>query len=344
MKDKSEFEYVKNLVNKARKTRQNGEINKAREMLEKGLDQYPENNYLKVSLADIYLYLDLLADAELLADEVLKERPDYALALTVKGSLMAKKNNYQHALEFFKQSLEARDSSYTVSKIIDMYIKLEEYEQALSLCQERLEQEPDNRYLLQKKGRIYEMMNKVKDATRIYEDYLVEDPGNGFAYKKKIKLKLADKEPAEKIKEIKQLIKYGKDKYQAELYSLLAENLVKIDKLKEAVTAYKGALQIKPGDQYLLKQIGFTLYKMDKDKEALPYLKKVFENEPNNNYLKRTLPAIYKKLGREREGQKFIINIINSKSGYENLWGLVNSLSKKDGQKDTEDGVSDGNN
>ncbi len=330
----NQFEQVGEIVKEAVSLKKEDKLQQARQVLEAGLEDYPDHNFLKASLADLYTRLQRFQEASELAEEVLAADPGNYRGLTVKGMIAYRQRDYQEALDFFKQAYAGKKSGFIASTLIRTYLKLEKYSQALALCQEWQERKPDDVRFLKHKANVYEKMGKDKQAREIYDNYLEEEPEDKFAYKENIKLKLKDKEPAAAVRELRQLLKVGDRENNIHLHTLLAEELEKIEEYEEAVKEYKKALELKPGDQFVLKQLGFVLVEMDRREEALNYLKQAFRQDPSDYYVRSSLVSTFEKLGKYKEGIDYFKSIIKNNPSFKNLWGMVKKLSQKAGDTD----------
>ena len=329
---KNEFQETQKIVNKAVDYKNNGDYNQAEEVLQKGLDKYPENNYLKASLADLFYRQKKLDKAFDLADEILSEKPGDTRALTVKGNVHFAKRDYKKAKEFFKEAYLNEKSAYTASRLIKVLNRLEEFERALELANKWREEVDDSTYFKKIAANIYEKIGENEKAEKLFSEYLKEKPEDQFAYKEKIKLKLENKDPKKAVEELKNILNIAKRDKNPHLHTLLAEKLEKIDEYEEAVKEYEKTLELDPDNKFALKQAGFTLYKLKNYEKALPYLKEVFRNDPGDYYTRSVLMNIFKELNKEKEGIEFFKEIIENNSGFENLWGMVKKLSKRLGE------------
>ena len=326
---KNEFQDVKQIVNKAVEYKNDEDFNQAEEVLQKGLDKYPENNYLKASLADLFYRQKKLDKALNLADEILSEKAGDTRALTIKGNVHFAKREYKKAKEFFKEAYLNEKGEYTASRLIKVLNRLEEYERALELANKWREEADNSNYFKKIAANIYEKTGENKKAEELFSEYLKEEPEDQFAYKEKIKVKLENKTPQKAVEELKNILSIAKRDKNPHLHSLLAEKLEKIGKSEEAVKEYEKTLELDPDNQFALKQAGFALYKLKKYEKALPYLKEVFRNDPGDYYTRSVLMNIFKELNNEKEGIEFFKEIIENNSGFENLWGMVKKLSKR---------------
>jgi len=324
----SEYKVVQSVVQKVIKLKRGKEYEKALRVLLEALEQFPDNNFLKTSLADLYIRMNRLFEAEELVDQVLDFDPENDSALSVKGNIAYIKRGYKKAAEYFKEAYRLKDSNYLAGRLVRTYINLDELETALNICQEKLRQEDADKRFKKLEAEIYRKMNKYDKAEEIMEEYLTEIQDDHFAFKEKIQMKLKGRPPAVAVQELEQLLKINRYSENIHLHTLLAEKLQEIEEFDKAVEIYKKILLLAPEDLYIIKSLGMTLYKKGNLKEALSYLQKAFKIDPNDYYIRSTLEYIYKSLKMEKEGTVFFQEIIKT-TGLNNLWGIVKRLAKE---------------
>ncbi|HLV08711.1 MAG TPA: tetratricopeptide repeat protein [Halanaerobiales bacterium] len=330
----AEYHEVKSLVRRSIEFKKDNEYQRALELLQQGLEEYPDNNYLKASLADVYLRMNRLAEAEALAEQVLREKPQNYQALAVKGNLAFGKHDYQRAIDYFKEAYQIKDTPYLASRLIRAYINNENLEQALVLCRERLELDPGNDRFKIIEAEIYKKLDDKERALDSLEEYL-EDNEDHFAYKEKIKLMLADKNPEAALRELRQLLRIKKYRNNPHLITLLGEQLQENQEYLEAVDVFKEVLLQEPDNIYVKKNLGLALYKAGKLEKALPYLKDTLKGDPHDFYVRSTLQFIFKKLDKQQEGMDFIRELINE-TGLNNLWGVYHKLARDIKEEESE--------
>lgn len=323
----SEFTEVKNLVQRVMGLKNKKEYEKAMKILLDAIEEYPENKFLKNSLADLYYRMKRLGEAYDLVDGILKEDTQNHNALTVKGNIAFAKRDYKDAVLFFKQAYQLKQTDYLASRLVRAYIYTDQLELALSICQEKLEGDSSNIRFKKMEAEIYKKMNKLEKSVDIMDDYLSEESDDQFAFKEMIELKLKDKSADAAVRELKQLLKLDKYKRNIHLQTLLAEKLQDINKYEEAEEIYKGALLLDSANIYIIKSLGMSLYKEKKLEKALPYLEEAFKEDPNDYYIRSTLEYIYKSLNMHQEGIDFFEGIIKE-TGLKNLWGIIRKLAK----------------
>jgi len=326
----SEYFRIKGVIEEVRELKRNKDYDKAGEVLERSLEEYPGNSFLQASLADLKLRQKDYQKAEELSDEILGRNPGDFRALMVKGDIFYQRRNYKGAREFFESALNQKNEPFLAGRLIKTHHRLEEFEEALSLCQRFLEKDPNNSYIKKLRAQTYEKMGKDSQAQKDYGEYLEEREGQDqFAYKENIKLKLKGKDPEVKIKELKNLLKFSQGEKSFHLYNLLGKELENQKRFDEALEIYKKALEIEPGDPFVLKQAGFCLYRGGREGEALFFLEEAFKADPSDFYTRSSLLAAYKKTSEIERGIEFFKGIIQKDPSQKKLWGVIRKLSKE---------------
>ncbi|MFW6386687.1 MAG: tetratricopeptide repeat protein [Bacillota bacterium] len=323
----SEYQEVKSLVNRAVELKKEHKYEEALELLREGREEYPDNNYLLSSLADTYFRLNRLGRAEELARNILAEDPEDHNALAVRGNIAYKKLDYDTAVDFFRRAYRVNRSPYLASRLIRSLLKKGEPEVALDLCQEWLEENPDDRRFRRLKAEIYEKMDRGEEAEELFADYLQEEEDD-FALREKLKLRLKGKSPEAAARELKNLLRLEKYGNNVHLHTLLAEKLKEQEKYAEAAEVYREALKLEPEDEFIRKNLGLTLHKAGEEEEALQYLREAFREEPGDYYLRTTLQYLFRSLERYREGMEYFRELIDE-TGLNNLWGAYKKLEKE---------------
>jgi len=333
-----DFMRVKNVIDQVRDLKKGKNFSRALEILERSLEEYPGNNFLQASLADLHLRQNDPNKAESLADEILDRDPGDFRALTVKGDVFYYRRDYQQALEFFENALAQREEGFLAGKLVKTYHRLEKFSEALSICQRFLEKNPEDNYIKKLRAQTYEKMGKEDQARKDYGEYLEKEGGEDhFAYKENIKLKLKGKPPETRVKELSNLIKFSQGEKKFHLCNLLGKELEGQKKYDEAIEQYKKALEIEPGDPFVLKQAGFCLYRGGREAEALFYLEEAFKSDPEDFYTRSALLAAYKKTGEIERGIEFFKQIIQKDSSQKKLWGVIRKLSKEEEEGNDEE-------
>jgi len=100
------------LADRVRSLKEKGRFAEAEEEIQRELKKNPDQPFLKLNLADLYLRQDRLAQARILVEEVLSQDPRHPQGLAVLGEIFLKQNSPKEALECFRQAF-ARDPAIT---------------------------------------------------------------------------------------------------------------------------------------------------------------------------------------------------------------------------------------
>ncbi len=324
-----EFARVREIIDRARNLKREKKNEEARIVLEQGLEEFPTNSYLQASLADLYLRQNNPAAAEGLADEILARDPADFRALMVKGDVYYQRRDYSRALDLYQGSFNRREEPFLAGRLIKTYHRLEKLEEALSLCQRLLEKNPNDNYIKKMRALTYEKMGRDDKARQDYSEYLEKSGEDEFAYRENIKLKIRNKPPATRVKELQGLLKFARGSKKFHLHNLLGKELENQKKYSPALEQYRAALEIEPGDPFVLKQAGFCLYRENRPEEALFFLEEAFNSDPDDYFTRSTLLSAYKMAGEIERGIEFFKRIIQNNPSQKKLWGVIRKLSKE---------------
>ncbi|MGH9319233.1 MAG: tetratricopeptide repeat protein, partial [Vicinamibacteria bacterium] len=136
---------------------------------------------------------------------------------------------------------------------------------------------------------------RAAEAVNAYEKLLVLEPGDRFAYKELMRLKTEGEKPDEAAAALKGLMRTGGRDRNPHLKTLAADRLRKAGKLPEAAQEYEQALELEPGNPYMLAQLGFLQKKLGLEEEAVETLSRAFLSNPSDNYVRRSLESLLKK-------------------------------------------------
>lgn len=322
------YEIIKRIIKKSMELKRDKKYPEAKQLLLDGLQKFPQNNFLKASLGELFLREKNFFESERLADEILHMDYENFQGLLLKGMIYYEKRYYKDALDFFLHAYSQKRTGYLSSYLVRTYLKLEQPEKALQVCQEWEEREPDNVYLKKLKARPLEALNKEEQAKKLYEE-IRKDSGDGFAYREEIRLKLKDLPPEKAVRELEKIIKVKGEDESIHLHLQLARELEKLKNYREAVKHYKKVLEKEPGNPFVLKQLGFCYSRLKEYEKALECLKKAFELDPTDYYVRSSLLFCYRKLNRQTDAIKFFKKIINQNPDFKNLWGIVKKLEKE---------------
>lgn len=313
---------------RARRLISGKDYSQAQEEVEESLEEFPNNPELLALLADIYTYQDRLTDATLIIDELLKAGEVSYDIFIIKGNILYKQKSFAEALEYFQLALKKKRTNYLLGRLIQTFIHLNRTEEALYYTQLALESVPENPFFLKYLGQIYKKQEEWARALEIYQKVIELIPKDEFCYKEYLQLKARGWAPQRVEGELRAILKVSDKKDNPYLHALRAQNLKSMGQWEEAMIEYQEAIQLAPGDNFLLKQLGFCYSHLQKYAEAAETLKIPFIHNPNDIYVRAALIATYKKT----ENIDGLIAVLKEAIGkhpeVKSLYGVLRKLYK----------------
>lgn len=320
--------YIKMKLTRARALVSARDYSQAQQEIQEALEESPNNAELLTLLADIYTHQDRLTDATLITDQLLKNGATSYNLFIIKGNICCKQEGFAEALEYFQLAFKKRRTDYLLGRLIQTLLHLNRTGEALYYTQLALESDPENPFFLKYLGQIYKKQKEWDRALEIYQKVIELIPRDEFCYKEYLQLKARDWAPEKVEGELKAILKVSDKRDNPYLYALRAQNLKSMGQWEEAVIEYQKAIQLAPGDNFLLKQLGFCYSHLQKYAEAAETLKIPFINNPNDLYVRSALIAAYKK-AKNIEG---LITVLKEALGRhpeaKNLYGILRKLYK----------------
>jgi tetratricopeptide (TPR) repeat protein len=157
---------------------------------------------------EFYLESGRLAEADALAAQLMQLFPDSARILFLAGRLAYRRKRYEEAEPRFRESQRLYPHWKTqqwLGKTLTQSGKFEESESLLLLTLER------NRYALLDLAWLYERRNDLQAALKAYDDFLAENPDNGYASEQRTRLRAKIMEPEDLINEMSVLEDLGEE-------------------------------------------------------------------------------------------------------------------------------------
>lgn len=320
-----EFGAVMAVVAQAQELTRAGRTAEAVSLLEDNLRRFPHNPYVAVALAQSYLKARRLPEAESLLREVLMARPGYAPALAAQAEYQEITGNLEGAAELLELAYRSRPSPYLVRRRINVYLKLKRLDEAVALCREELEKDPNNAGFYALLGRTREAAGDFAEAAAAYQRAAELNPKDAFSRRRYLELKarLAGADP---LKETKNLLKAVKGRSAAELHAWRGQELKRLSRLAEAAEEYRLAQSLDPENGFYREQLAFILYRLGRYEEALPLLKAAAEHRPEDQVIRSTLVKAFQAAGRAAEGAAFFSELVGRYPHCRAIWGAVRRL------------------
>jgi YaiO family outer membrane protein len=157
-----------------------GEYEEALELIDQALERFPDSKDLRLKQAGVYGQAGRHEEA---VAALRKLREDFPYNSEIKGALieemflMAKKQEQDdkslQAIETYKEILAIRPKDTLAPiRLSNIYIKRQEYPEAMMVVDKALEMNPENPDLLYQKGLIFELTNDFKQAREYQAKYI----------------------------------------------------------------------------------------------------------------------------------------------------------------------------
>jgi len=277
----------------ARALGKKGAFQDAEKELLEALEEEPNQPLLKCSLADLYLRQDKVLEAKLLAEEVLSLDPNFSRALFVLGETYSREGRLEEALQCFRQAAGSNPTPYVLVRIARTLREMKSYGEALESLDRVLVKEKENPMALKEKAVVLNRMERREEALAIYEKLRKLTPEDSFVRREIYRLKGIKRPQRKNIRELEKVLTIPSSKDEPHLHGLLAENLKKAGRLKEAAEEFHSAWQLSSGNLFYLKQEGFCLYRLGDYEGSIQALGQAFREDPADHFVKTTLKKMY---------------------------------------------------
>jgi tetratricopeptide (TPR) repeat protein len=288
--------YLNMKLERARELVSTKHYSQAQQEIEEDLEEAPNNPELLTLLADIYNHQDRLTDATLIIDQLLQTGETSYDLFIIKGNVLYQQEHFAEALEYFQLALKKKRTNYLLGRLIQTLLRLNRTAEALYYTQIALEFKPEDPFFLKYLGQIYKKQKEWYRALEIYQKVIELAPRDEFCYKEYLQLKARGWTPQKVEGELKAILKVSDKKDNPYLHALRAQNLKSMGQWEEAIMEYQRAIHLAPGDNFLLKQLGFCYSHLKRFAEAAGTLKIPFIHNPNDIYIRAALISAYKKI------------------------------------------------
>ena len=330
---------IKSKINIARDLQRKRKYTEAEKEIQEALQEYPDNGLLLNCLAEIYVRQKRYQEASLILERQLRLNPNDGYTLALTGELMAQQGFYQQSLPYFEQALSLKESSYLYSQFIRALNNAGQEEKALAVVNSALEAYPQDKYLLQEKGKVLKKLKKLPEAARVYEKVLETASDDSFAYREYIRIKTSGKTNDELIQELKAILKVSSRAGNPHLHTLLGDMYKAERKYEEAILAYQQALRLTPDNDYVLGHLGFCYSKLQRYDEAQQALRHPFIHNPTNEYLRSAIISAYKHTGNTCGLIETLEEALRQNPKAYSLIGIMRRIKK---EQEAEKGEGDG--
>jgi tetratricopeptide (TPR) repeat protein len=194
-----------------------------------------------------------------LANDLLEKYPGDRLALNNKGFLLFEQGKYEEAIPFFKRAVAIRpDYTMAYINLVDAYLSLNRFDEAMLTVDEILKREPSNYNVLNRKGYILQQKQAFREAIAVFNEVL----------------------------------RYNKDNVYAFMH--LAECYYGVKEFDNGIRSLDQALALEPNNHVLLNNKGYLLFSKGLYKEAVDYFNASLRIKPDYSTASANLANCYR--------------------------------------------------
>jgi tetratricopeptide (TPR) repeat protein len=306
-----------------------GKFAEAEREIGDGLREDPDNLLLKTSLADLFLRQERLAEARILAEEVLARDPGHPQALSVLGDFFLKDHAPGQALEFYRQAFSRDPRPYLILKTARSLREMGRLAEALEELEKILVVQRENILFLREKALTLNRLKKFDQALACYEKISALRPDDAFSRKEILRLRSRTRPDVQVLKELETVAGMDSKKDDPHLRGLLAQKLKDAGMVREALAEYGAARALDPGSLYFLKQQGFCHYRLEEHDQAIQCLGEAFRRDPKDAVVRKTLEKSFEAKG-DFGGFLFLLEETLHRHPHERyLLGVIRKLRRK---------------
>jgi len=195
-------------------------------------------------------------------------------------------------------------------QLIRAYLRDENYDEALKLCEKAVEQRPDQAILYIVLGQIYHRFDRLDEAMVAFQTAIRLEPENVMGYGALVELQESRNDLTAAVDIYERLIEISPD--SAGLYYQLALVLIRIDDKHGAIDALRKTLELNARlvrAQYLL---GVLFLETNQNEECIAQLRAYMDGRPNDMDAADNLAAAQARLGRYEQAISLFQRILSS--------------------------------
>lgn len=307
-----------------------GFLNQSKRIYEKLLKQYPDEDDLRVNLADVLIDDDKNDEALTLLNEVSKDSPAYVRSLMVAADLYQTQELFEVSEQKLLEAMQlAPDEPAIQFALAELYFVMREFKKAIPLYLDLIKQgipEFSSVNLVERIGVAYANAGKFEQAVgylkQIHSGDMTPDVKfeTAFTY-----LQLKDYKPAitlfEELKET--------DPQYTSLYPYLGQALVAENRLDDALKALQEGLGVDQYNEKLWSYAADIAARVEDESLTETYLKKGHDLEPDDLDIVIKLSNLYVKQGRFQETVDFLADYVGQDNVDPQLyWNLATSYAR----------------
>ncbi|TDA67449.1 MAG: tetratricopeptide repeat protein [Clostridia bacterium] len=303
----------------------------AEAILRQGLEDFPGDQEIMATLAEVKLRQRHLAEAGQLAEAVLRQHPQHGQALYVLGEIHRQKKEYVQAVDYLEAAARASRSWRFRRQLAQVYLDMGEVASALEVLRRHLEEQPQDTAAQRQYAYALKKQGDKEEALEHLNVHLTEHGEDKEAYRAYVQLVTEGRPPEQVVREVSRLLRLPDRAANPHLHVIQADALYRLERYEEALQAAEAALALAPDNAKALKWAGLSLYRLQRYAEAIRYLTACLEAEPGDNVAHNTLRSCYKATGDLAAGLSFLYSLAERFPGVGSLWTQIRHMKQAAG-------------
>ncbi len=231
-------------------------------MVAMGFDSLYQSNHIKLNAYKPYVVTLLVVfvlscfyltftrckiwkNQDTIATDLLNKFPDDRLALNNKGFLLSVQGRYEESIKLYERAIQLKkDYSMAYINLMDAYLALNNYNNALSTIDTAIKHVPNNFNLITKKAYLLFRQQNYSEAVKLYKASIVLEKNNISAYSNLAECYYMMKEYAKSINTLN--LALARDPSNFMLLNSKGYVLFVQGKFELAVKFFKASLNVKP--------------------------------------------------------------------------------------------------
>ena len=258
----------------------------------------------------------LLKEATVRLPKMVEPHYFLALALTAGGRIEAAKSEFKTAINLAPQLIPAKIG------LARLLTKDSWQEEAIEICKDILEIEPDNVDAVQILGMAYMRLKDFENAEKQFKKIFELRPSTSIGDINMAYLSLASGQLSKCIRQCEAIIKTNPEETKA--YDILGLAHIRRGNFDKGIEQFKKAIEIDPKAITTHLNLAKVYVITGKNKEATKTLEKIITVNPDNLHARIILANLYEKKGNIDEATKLLEKVLEINPDYLPGYSLAN--------------------
>ena len=244
-------------------------------------------------------------------DESAPDPKAQAIARYIEAMIFAGRGDEKSSIDALSKIPDLDPDAVTPTvQLIQVYLKQENYEAALAMCEKAVAQQPDQANLHVVLGEIYHRFKRYDEAMASFQTAIKLEPDNAMGYGALVELQQTRNDLTAAIDIYERLIEIEPD--QPGVYYALGLVLIRIDDKDGAIAALRKSLELDKRNlraQYLL---GVLLLETNQNEDCIAQLRAYMDGRPNDMDAADNLAGAQARVGRFEQAIGLYQRILSS--------------------------------